>query len=91
MERKKTNTIAGIVITAMIAYGTFSLISTLDQLHEAESQCAELKAEITQAQEENKTLARLISEADSDSAKEELAKERLGLVKPCEIVFMNRK
>lgn len=90
MERKKANTIAGIAITAMIAYGTFSLTSSLEQLHEAERTSAELKAEIQEAQEKNSNITYQMSYFDSDSAKEELARNRLGLVMPGEIVFIDQ-
>lgn len=91
MERRKAGTITGIAITAMIAYGTFSMITTLDQLHEAESSNAELRAEIEEVQADNRDLCNEISDADSDSAKEALARERLGLVKPGVIVFINQQ
>lgn len=74
----------------MIAYGAFSLIGVLDQLKEAESISSELKAEIAAVQEENSNIICLISNSDSDSEKEKLARERLGLVKPGEIVFVNK-
>lgn len=90
MERKKANTIAGIAITAMIVYGTFSLIDSLDQLNEAKAKNELLKCEIAALKEENRDLHSLISDFDSDYAKAELARERLGLVMPGEIVFTNR-
>ena len=72
----------------MIVYGTLSLITTLDSLNDAENMNDVLKTEIEQLQKDNRDLSYLISEADSDSAKEALARERLGLVKPGEIVFV---
>lgn len=75
----------------MIVYGTFSLITTLDGLREAENINTELRAEIEEVQEDNRDLRVLISEADTDSAKEALARERLGLVKPGEKVYIDRK
>ena len=74
----------------MIAYGAFSLIGALDQLREAESLSAQLNAEIEAVQEENSSIIYLNSCLDSDSEKEKLARERLGLVKPGEIVFVNK-
>lgn len=91
MARKRTYTIAGIAITAMITYGTFNLISSLEQLHEAERTSAELKSEIQDMQEKNNNITYLISYSDSDSEKEKLARDRLGLVKPGEIIFINQR
>lgn len=90
MKRRKVNTVAGIAITATIVYGTVSLILSLDQLREAERSHAELKAEIEAVRDENSELSRAIGEIDSDCAKERLAQERLGLVKPGEIIFINQ-
>lgn len=75
----------------MIVYGTFSLITTLDNLNDAELINAGLRTEIEEVQAENRDLCDKISDADSDSAKEALARERLGLVKPGEIVFVDCK
>ena len=90
MAGKRTSTIAGIAITAMIAYGTFNLTSSLEQLHEAERTCAELKSEIQEAQEKNSNITYLMSYFDSDFAKKDLAHSRLGLVMPGEIVFIDQ-
>lgn len=75
----------------MITYGTFNLISSLEQLHEAERTSAELKSEIQDMQEKNNNITYLISYSDSDSEKEKLARDRLGLVKPGEIIFINQR
>lgn len=74
----------------MIAYGIFSLIDTSDQLNEARDKNEELKTEIAALREENSDLDSLIKDFDSDDAKARLASERLGLVKPGEIVFTNQ-
>lgn len=75
----------------MMVYGAFSLITTLDRLNDAEIINAELRTEIEEVQEDNRDLCNKISDADSDSAKEALARERLGLVRPGEIVFIDHK
>lgn len=75
----------------MIAYGAFSLVSVIDQLREAERISTELNAEIEAVQEENSNIIYLTSCLDSDFEKEKLARERLGLVKPGEIIFINQR
>lgn len=75
----------------MIAYGAFSLVSVIDQLKEAEKISAELSAEIETVQVENSNIIYLTSCLDSDFEKEKLARERLGLVKPGEIIFINQR
>lgn len=74
----------------MIAYGTFSLIDTFGQLNEARARNEELKTEIVALREENSDLDCLIKNFDTDTTKAKLASERLGLVKPGEIVFTNQ-
>lgn len=59
------------------------------QLHRAEKINSEIRTEIRSAEEERERLVALISESDSDKSREALARKRLGLVKPGEIIFTN--
>lgn len=87
MKKRRTRTIAAVAITAILIYGAASLLSATVRLHRAEEANRKLLTEIASAEEENRTLLELIEESDSDAAKERLANERLGLVKPGEIKF----
>lgn len=89
MKKRKTRTITAIAITAMLIYGAVSLFTTMLQLHRAEKINSEIRTEIRSAEEERERLVALISESDSDKSREALARKRLGLVKPGEIIFTN--
>ena len=52
-----------------------------------EEALAEGKHQLLTLQEENKVLKKQLGEAHSAESMEELARERLGLVKPGEIIF----
>lgn len=82
MKKRKPRTIAGIAITAMLIYGTVSMASEAIQLNRVEMDNTKLKSEISSVEKENRKLKKLISESESDEAKENLAEERLRLVKP---------
>lgn len=88
---KRTHCIAGMVLTVVLVYATLSLVAVMGDLNEAKSATAELKAQLSQAQAENAKLEADIAGLGSDKAVEELARQRLGLVKADEIVFVDMK
>ena len=87
MKRRKKNQLAGIAITAILIYGVFSLISASAHLKKAESINERLESEINAARQEQRSITALIENSGSDEQIEALARERLGLVKPSEIIF----
>lgn len=88
---KRTHCIAGVVLTALIVYATLSLTAVMSDLNEAKAATAELKAQLAQAQEENARLEADMGSLDSDKTLEKLARERLGLVRADEVVFVDMK
>ena len=88
---KRTHCIAGIVLIVLGIYATLSLVTVMGDLNEAESATAELKAQLAQAQAENEKLKTDIESLGSDKSTEALAREKLGLVKADEIVFIDMK
>lgn len=88
---KRTHCIAGLVLTAVIVYATLSLTAVMSDLNEAKAATAELKAQLTRAQEENAGLEADIGSLGNDKTLEELARERLGLVRADEVVFVDMK
>lgn len=89
MKRRKKNQLAGIAITAILVYGVVSLISASAQLKKAESLNENLEYEITAARQEQKNIVALIENSGSAEQMEALARARLGLVKPGEIIFVD--
>lgn len=88
---KRTHCILGIVLTVLVAYATLSLAGVMSDLNEAKAVTAELEAELAQAHSENAKLRADIDSLGTDKSAEELAREKLGLVKSDEIVFIDMK
>lgn len=88
---KRTHCILGIVLTVLVAYATLSLAGVMSDLNEAKAATAELEAELAQAHSENAKLRADIESLGTDESAEELAREKLGLVKSDEIVFIDMK
>ena len=86
---KRTHCILGIVLTVLVAYATLSLVGVMSDLNEAKAATAELEAELAQAHSENAKLKADIDSLGTDKSAEELAREKLGLVKSDEIVFVD--
>ncbi len=88
---KRTQCILGIALTVLVAYATLSLVGVMSDLNEAKAATAELEAELAQAHSENAKLRADIDSLGTDKSAEELAREKLGLVKSDEIVFIDMK
>ena len=88
---KRTHCILGIVLTVLVAYATLSLAGVMSDLNEAMAATEELEAELAQAHSENAKLKADIESLGTDKSAEELAREKLGLVKSDEIVFIDMK
>ena len=70
----------------LVVYATLSLAGVMSDLNEA---TAELEAELAQAHSENAKLRADIDSLGTDESAEKLAREKLGLVKSDEIVFID--
>ena len=88
---KRTHCILGIVLTVLVAYATLSLVGVMSDLNEAKAATAELETELAQAHSENAKLKADIDSLGTDESAEKLAREKLGLVKSDEIVFVDMK
>lgn len=86
---KRTQCILGIALTVLVVYATLSLAGVMSDLNEAMAAAAELEAELAQAHSENAKLRADIDSLGTDESAEELAREKLGLVKSDEIVFID--
>lgn len=88
---KRTQCILGIALTALVVYATLSLAGVMSDLNEAKAATAELEAELAQAHSKNAELKSDIASLGTDKSIEELARQKLGLVKSDEIVFIDMK
>ena len=84
---KRTSTLAGIVLTALAVYAILSLISVQRNLKDAMELTAQLQADITAVQTENSELEEKTQALENGEGTEELAKQRLRLIRPDEIIF----
>lgn len=75
----------------LVAYATLSLVGVMSDLNEAKAAATELEAELAQAHSENAKLKADIDSLGTDESAEKLAREKLGLVKSDEIVFVDMK
>ena len=86
---KKSRGITGIILTVLIVYATLSLAAAQKDLNEACDLTAQLGEKVAEASAENEKLLCDLENISSEEAKESLARERLGLVKPNEILFID--
>ena len=84
---KRTSTLVGIVLTALAVYAILSLISVQRNLKDAMELTAQLQADITAVQTENSGLEEKTQALENGAGTEELAKQRLRLIRPDEIIF----
>ena len=84
---KRTSTLVGIVLTALAVYAIMSLISVQRNLKDAMELTAKLQADITAVQTENSGLEEKTQALENGEGTEELAKQRLRLIRPDEIIF----
>jgi len=74
-----------VVIAAAAAFNFYQNMSRMSQL---ENQIEEIEAQIVQAEAENEKLKTQLENSDSNEYIEEIAREKLGLVKPGEKMFI---
>ena len=87
MKVKKTSVVTKIVIVALIVYAVVSLISVRGKTAHALQQKTELQQKVTQMAEANAELKYGIDHSTDDQTIENIAREKLGLVKPGEVIF----
>ena len=76
-------------VAAVCFYVAYTLINQQITLSKTNSIAEEYKAKISEAQTENQKLEDELSQADTDEYLERVAREKLGLVKANERVFID--
>lgn len=87
MKLRKTGIFTKIVIIALVAYATVSLLRLKTRLAQAEAYQAQLEEEVSRTEQENAGLSYEIEHSADDSTIEDIARDKLGLVKPGEKIF----
>jgi len=75
-----------VVVIAVIA--AFNFYQNIAKMNQLENQIEKIEAQISQAETENEKLKRQLENSNSSEYIEEVAREKLGLVKPGEKMFI---
>lgn len=87
MKLKRASLITKIVIVAIVVYSVINLVSLKVQVSEAQEKRDELQAEVDEALQTNSELQYAIEHSDDSETIEDIARNKLGLVKPGEKIF----
>lgn len=87
--RSKLLPIGGLLIAALLIYAGLSLIQTMDSLRDVEEMTELLKHDVEVAKNEVIELDDRLGACETDDFFEQAARERLGLVKQGEIIFID--
>ncbi len=87
MRFKKTGFLTRIVILALLVYACISLVTVWGQVNQAREERDALQAQIEETRQENAELEYQIEHAGDPATIEDIARSKLGLVKPGEKIF----
>ncbi len=87
MKRKKAGIFTKIIILALLVYAVVSLVSLRSQIEAAQTEQQLLQQEIDNLASSNAEMRYDIENSDSDSVKEDIARDKLDLVLPDEQIF----
>ena len=87
MKFRKSSLLSKVIILALIAYATITLISLRSQIADMQASTEDLKEEVTSLSEENLQLTDQIAQINTIAGVEEAARNKLGLIAEGEIVF----
>ena len=87
MRFKRSSLVTKVLILVLVVYATVTLVSLQSQVIEKETLAAALQDDITAAQQENLRLEQAINALGTDEGVEAVARQKLGLVAPGEILF----
>lgn len=85
--QKHTQSIIRITVIILLIYAMGCLYSAQNMLEQTNRQVIEAGKELAALEEENAVLASKIEQGANDETMEQLARERLGMVMPGEIIF----
>jgi len=86
---KKTGFLMKVVIAALIIYGVINISSIRSQISQAERELLELRQKEQRLLQENAELEYDIAHAGDDETIMDIARAKLGLVMPGEIIFFD--
>lgn len=89
MKFKRSGIVIKIVILALILYAAISLVTTKGKISQALTDQQQLQKQLDEVLQENAGLKYDIEHAGDDETIEEIARSKLGLVKPGEKIFFD--
>ena len=87
MKLKKASITIKIVIVALAVYACISWVSVKGQVAEARAELEMLRAQVAERAQENAALEYQLAHAEDLETVEDIARGKLGLVKPGEKIF----
>lgn len=87
MKLKRASLITKILVLAVIVYAGISLVSTKLQATQAQQKRDTLQAEVDITMQTNSELQYAIDHSEDEETIEDIARSKLGLVKPGEKIF----
>lgn len=87
MKHRRTGIITGLLLTLLIAYALVSMIRMNSRIVEARRTRDDLSAAVRELEAENAALAYEIEHSEDPVVLEKVAREKLGLVLPGEVIF----
>lgn len=87
MKFKKAGIITKIVIAALLVYAVVSLVTVRSKTAALNAQTQQLQQQVTDMTQSNAELEYKIEHSEDADTVEEIARDKLGLVKPGEKIF----
>lgn len=87
MKIKRAGIITKIILLAIVLYAAVRLAMIHAETKSLEAQISQLEQQAQELTEENAALEYQIAHSEDDETKEEIARDKLGLVKPGEKIF----
>ncbi len=87
MKLKRASLITKIVIVAIVVYAGINLVSLKVQVSEAQKKRDELQTQVDDVMQTNTELQYAIDHSNDSETIEDIARNKLGLVKPGEKIF----
>jgi len=90
MKVKRASIITKVVIISLIVYALISLAGMKQKIEDATLEQLELQQLVEVAMQKNAELSYAIQHAGDDETIEDIARSKLGLVRPGEIIFYDQ-
>ncbi len=89
MKLRKTSLLTKIVILALVVYAGISLVSLKLQTSQAQAKRNELQTQVDEVMQTNSELEYATQHSTDNETIEDIARNKIGLVKPGEKIFLD--